>query len=255
MDYAIVNSIDVLPTNATKVGVVSSLQMLQLLNIQRPVLAVQTEQGYEIYTIDGPSTSSATLEKVAETVEKVPPVVEDVSQMTDEGLLDDQAKEIGQKIMSSLEPETPKAETKGRWVKPTPTEIRKGRRVRCIVGSNAGREATIVNVVREGKPDAETVVYETQEQPITSYVDPNTGEQVSNSQQANRIMGQMVMMPLHSRPDNVTIEWDQPREDSTNVSEIVNGVRLNTKQVTAPLTHSNLTKKKICTDFMIWIED
>lgn len=131
------------------------------------------------------------------------------------------------------------------WVKPTPDIIRVGRRVRCIVGSNSGREATIVNVVREGQPDAET--QSLMMQGVRDLVLGNSDGTTINQ----TLLGQMQMRPLHSRPDNVTLEWIDPKEETTNVNTVVSGRKLNTKSVTAPVVLSTVTKAKICSDYQI----
>lgn len=138
-------------------------------------------------------------------------------------------------------------ENEGKWVKIYPQMIHPGKRVRCRVGSNAGRVAIIRNVVRPGAPDSETFVLATKGEMVET-----NSEGERNSVRAKDIANKAKMQSIFSKPDNVTIEWVEPLEDTIVTGENVGGITLNRQEVTAAHTHTNLTKKKLCDEFLIW---
>lgn len=148
--------------------------------------------------------------------------------------------------------QTKTKEEKGKWVKITPEMIWPGRRIKRISGSNAGRTAIIRNVVRPGKPDGQTLHLVSEKDDQVAFI--TTG----NTERANTILqtGEMRMYSLGiPKTDNVVIEWEAPKEETTVQNTVVNGVKLNSRTVSAPMTHANVPKGKICSDFLMWVPE
>lgn len=137
----------------------------------------------------------------------------------------------------------------GRWVKPTPLTIRKGVRCKCISGSYAGMEGIVEHVDHEGRPDSETHTLVSTNSDLPMVMQGSQGT-------ANRsMMSNMRMVPVHGVPHKVRVRWLDPREEETVQHTEVEGVRLSSKTVRAPLVSKTLTKAQFCSDFMIWVEE
>jgi hypothetical protein len=134
------------------------------------------------------------------------------------------------------------------WAKIYPQDIRKQAKIRCIAGSNAGMIATVMNVVQEGRPDAETSNLAMQA-PVSSITD-TTGADV-DAIHAQQIANNSKLIGIHGRPHNVTIKWDDPKDAEITTANVVNGIKMNSQTVKAPVEISTYPKSKICSDFMI----